>query len=336
MPAMAATALGVAIVALQLYPYLLPQVLKPSYRACFVCCQSSCRESLLSGRAVGRSRYLTSFPHPYSGLTATPTDPDSVARFPQFPPDLSGAFSRNEQLAQHATRLFKGRVVGAESVAVAADGTLIMLDKYGYIHRAHKSTAGEYTLQAENDNAPPLQYIGPGRPLGFHVIENGNALLVCDSLKGLLRVDLAPASAITVLANSLSASSTGAGPQLGGNAHVINYANDLDVAKDGTVFFSSSTASGIAQHPDGYYDTMRSFLLNMCCGDHTGSFLSLLPFVFAFISLSLTLSEHVLRRPHRQAASLRSRHQGHPRDPLGAVVRQWSRGRFYVKHSSHG
>lgn len=88
------TALGVVIVALQLYPY------------------------------------LTSFPHPYTGRTASPTDPSSVARFPEFPPDLSGAFMQNEQLAQHAIRLFEGRVLGAESVAVAPDGTLIMLDKY--------------------------------------------------------------------------------------------------------------------------------------------------------------------------------------------------------------
>lgn len=218
--------------------------------------------------------YLTSFPHPYSALSATPTDPSSVARFPQFPPDLSGAFARNEQLAQHATRLFEGRVVGAESVALVPDGTLIMLDKYGYVHRARKSKSGEYLLQSEDDDAPTLPYIGPGRPLGFHVVDGGDALLVCDSLKGLLRVDLRPAGTIKVLANSLSASSTGVGPQLGGNSHVINYANDLDVARDGTVFFSSSTANGVAQHPDGFYDTMRSFLLNMCCGDHTGRLLA--------------------------------------------------------------
>jgi hypothetical protein len=149
-----------------------------------------------------------------------------------------------------------------------------MLDKYGYIHRARKTTNGEYLLQAEDDSAPPLQYIGPGRPLGFHVIDDGKALLVCDSLKGLLRVELGPTGAITVLANSLSASSSGAGPQLGGNSHIINYANDLDVAKDGTIFFSSSTASAVMQHQDGFYDTMRSFLLNMCCGDHTGRLLA--------------------------------------------------------------
>ena len=43
---------------------------------------------------------------------------------------------------------------------------------------------------------------------------------------------------------------------------------------NGTVFFSSSTASAVAQHQDGFYDTMRSFLLNMCCGDHTGRLLA--------------------------------------------------------------
>ena len=220
---------------------------------------------------------LTSFPHPYSSLTATPSDPQSLARVPPFPPDLSGPFAPNELLAQHATRLFEGRVVGAESVAVAPDGTLIMLDKYGYVHHARKSPTGEYQLLAEDDATAELLYIGPGRPLGFHVVEDGAALLVCDSLKGLLRVDLRAgggAGAITVLANSLSSGSAGAGPQLGGNSHIINYANDLDVAADGTIYFSSSTASGIAQHPDGFYDTMRSFLLNMCCGDHTGRLLA--------------------------------------------------------------
>jgi sugar lactone lactonase YvrE len=129
-------------------------------------------------------------------------------------------------------------------------------------------------LQAEDDDAPSLRYIGPGRPLGFHVVDDGQALLVCDSLKGLLRVELGATGTVTVLANSLTDGSSGAGPQLGGNSHMVNYANDLDVAKDGTVFFSSSTASAVAQHQDGFYDTMRSFLLNMCCGDHTGRLLA--------------------------------------------------------------
>ena len=74
MPPMTATAFGVAIVALQLYPYLLAQLkLNVVAQAACKCLISHRREPLLS-RAVGRSRYLTSFPHPYSALTATPTD----------------------------------------------------------------------------------------------------------------------------------------------------------------------------------------------------------------------------------------------------------------------
>ena len=101
--------------------------------------------------------------------------------------------------------------------------------------------------------------------------QHGTVVLVCDSLKGLLRVELA-SGLITVLANAVDWSGGASGPSQGA-AGGINYANDLDVAEDGTIYFSSSTAGVVAQHPDGYYDTMRSFLLNMCAGDHTGRLL---------------------------------------------------------------
>ena len=207
-------------------------------------------------------------PAPVRGTAATPGDPASFARFPPFPVNLTGTFEKNERLAQHAVRLFEGRVDGAESVAVAPDGTLVMLDKYGYIHRARKKDS-EYHLLPTAE-APPL-YIGPGRPLGFHVVEQGKVVLVCDSLKGLLRVELA-SGAITVLSNSVDWVGGASGPSQGA-AHGINYANDLDVAEDGTIYFTSSTAGVVAQHPDGFYDTMRSFLLNMCAADHTGRLL---------------------------------------------------------------
>ena len=58
-----------------------------------------------------------------------------------------------------------------------------MLDKYGYLHRASSDGDGGYALISADTAAEPL-YIGPGRPLGYHVVENGSALLVCDSLKG--------------------------------------------------------------------------------------------------------------------------------------------------------
>ena len=66
----------------------------------------------------------------------------------------------------------------AESVAVAPDGTLWMLDKFGYAHTATlDEAADEYQLCGE-----PVAYVGPGRPLGFHFDAAGN-LVICDSLK---------------------------------------------------------------------------------------------------------------------------------------------------------
>lgn len=93
------------------------------------------------------------------------------------------------------------------------------------------------------------------------MIEDGAALLVCDSLKGLLRVDLATGG-IEVLSNRV----TGGEP--------LHYVNDVDVAKDGTVYFSSSTEGSVGLHASGFYDTMRSFTLNWLRGDASGRLLS--------------------------------------------------------------
>lgn len=204
-------------------------------------------------------------PHPYSGLSVEEISEESFARFPDVPANLTGKFSNN-YLAQYAKRMFVGQIHGAESVAVTSNGTLIMVDKFGYVHRALQTGAESdldcgYTLST----APPL-YIGPGRPLGFHTAQNGTVLFVCDSLKGLIRVDLVTET-IAVLSNRVSA------PTDSLRDAEINYANDLDVDLDGIIYFSSSTAGAVSLHATGFYDTMRSFLLNMCRGDRSGRLL---------------------------------------------------------------
>ena len=221
---------------------------------------------------------LTSFPDPYTGHPAAPLDAVTLGRFPEFPPALTGDFAANERLT-HATRLFEGQIQGAESVAVSPDGTLVMLDKFGFVHRARKRADDTDPKSSAYELLPASEalYIGPGRPLGFHLVDGGAAVVVCDSLKGLLRVDLAEGT-VTVMANSVSVSPAdddGAGPGGAGGRgpRPINYANDLDVASDGTVYFTSSTAGVVARHPTGFYDTMRSFLLNMVAGDRTGRLL---------------------------------------------------------------
>jgi len=139
---------------------------------------------------------------------------------------------------------------------VSPSGRLAMLDRYGYVHLATPNTVGGYTLQADQG---PL-YIGPGRPLGSHFVTE-DTLLVCDSLKGLIEVNLTSRT-LRTLTNAV-----GGAP--------LHYANDLDVTSDRkVVYFSSSTRGPVALDAAlGYYDTLRSFLLNLYSADATGRLL---------------------------------------------------------------
>ena len=168
-------------------------------------------------------------------------------------------------------KLFVGNIHGAESVGIIETNSsfkLLMLDKYGNIRVAERqSPVNDYVLQSKS------LYIGPGRPLGFHIHPHlHDTLFVCDSLKGLLAVDLSDGDTVgervQLLTNAYS-------PQGQSTTHLdaINYLNDLDVTQDGhIVYFSSSTARGVVAYDsrDRYYDTMRSFLLTWLAGDISG------------------------------------------------------------------
>ena len=43
----------------------------------------------------------------------------------------------------------------------------------------------------------------------------------------------------------------------------ITYANDLVIAKDGTIYFTDSTTIHTRKHPEGYWDTFNSYVLAM-------------------------------------------------------------------------
>ena len=136
-----------------------------------------------------------------------------------------------------------------ESVAVAPDGTLWMLDKFGYAFTATVDAQDNYSLNTE-----PLAYIGPGRPLGFHHDAVGN-LVVCDSLKGLMLLERCGGggSGSTAPADGKAGATADIGTSSGGpqwrlrclansaGGRPITYANDLDIAADGTIYFSDST-----------------------------------------------------------------------------------------------
>ena len=161
-------------------------------------------------------------------------------------------------------KLFVGQIEGVESVGVSQNGTLILLDKYGYVHRAehddtisNENIGNNYGYHFVGDKF----YIGPGRPLGYHIVEEHETLIlfVCCSLKGLLRVNLSKRT-IEILSNTAP------------DGTPINYANDLDIGpKTGTIYFSSSTSDVVGYASVGqYYDTLRSYLLDFFKGDPSG------------------------------------------------------------------
>mmetsp|Transcript_54424 Transcript_54424/g.158136 ORF Transcript_54424/g.158136 Transcript_54424/m.158136 type:complete len:397 (-) Transcript_54424:294-1484(-) len=221
-------------------------------------------------------RLLERMPVPYDDRVAEAIPAERIAllpgndKGPKVPADLTGVFAENARL-KSGRNLFVGVIEGAESVAVTPSGELQMLDKFGYLHRARPTDGDGLSFELLKDTAP--LYIGPGRPLGYHSVEDGKALLVCDSLKGLLRVDL-ELGTIQVLANRITAT-----------GQPLNYVNDLDVADDGMVYFTSSTAGIVSRNKDGFYDTMRSYMYNLFASDASGQLLSYNPKTREVVSL---------------------------------------------------
>ena len=211
-------------------------------------------------------------PHPYEGLRALEIAEEYVEVATPFPVNFETHDVKLNDKLTRATRLFEGMLYGPEGVSVSRDGRLLfLLDRYGYLHIAELPDAS-YLGSTPPTLHTNVTYIGPGRPLGFHATAH-NTLIVCDSVKGLVEVDLSDfvsysavrsdvrnvhKAPISVLANQAPDGSP------------INYANDLDVASSGVVYFSSSTERGVSLNAEGYYDTLRSYLLNALRGDATG------------------------------------------------------------------
>ena len=129
------------------------------------------------------------------------------------------------------------RLEGSESVAPLKDGTRLTVDKYGWVWTAPRGAT----------KATKKWYVGPGRPLGFHAVSDN--LYVACSLKGLLKLDMKEGT-LEVLANLAEDTN-----------QVLNYVNDLDVAPNGDIYFTSSTERGVSHNAQkGVYDTLHSYL----------------------------------------------------------------------------
>jgi sugar lactone lactonase YvrE len=148
----------------------------------------------------------------FVGLWLWPSPIDPVAWEPPKPPALEGAFAPNEDL-RSADLLATGQIHGAEDVDVDDDG------------RVYASSHGGKVVRIDVDGTVEDFALTQGRPLGMHWDPDGN-LVVCDAFKGLLRIDAS--GVVEVLA-------TEAGE------HPFGFTNDVDVASDGTIYFSDAS-----------------------------------------------------------------------------------------------
>ena len=151
-------------------------------------------------------------------LALWPIEARPEAWRPPAPPALTGALARNDALAAVQRLEVGGR--GPEDVAVDARGRVYAGLEDGRIVR----------LPAEG-GAPETFARTGGRPLGLKFGPDGR-LFVADAFRGLLAV--ATDGAVTVLSTSH-----------GGRAYGLT--DDLDVAADGTVYFTDATD----RHPLG-------------------------------------------------------------------------------------
>jgi sugar lactone lactonase YvrE len=147
-------------------------------------------------------------------LLAWPAPIDPVAWVPPPAPALEGPYEVNDRL-RAAERLGRGVGVGPEDVAVDAEGRIYGGFEGGWIVRL-----------APDGTRPEVFASTDGRPAGLRFDAAGN-LLVCDCDRGLLSID--PAGQVRVLSN-----------EAGGVPFRLT--DDLDVAADGTVYFTDASS----------------------------------------------------------------------------------------------
>lgn len=145
--------------------------------------------------------YLVFWPVPVAPLTYAPGDN----------PGLTGIFATNNALSAAEVILLPDGRLGPEDLAVRTDGSFYTTDRGGSLYLF----AG--------DVLKPVAELG-GRPLGLDIGPDG-ALYIADSFRGILRWT---EDGLETLVSEVA------------GAPLI-YANQLDVGRDGTVYFSNSS-----------------------------------------------------------------------------------------------
>lgn len=147
-------------------------------------------------------------------------------------PGYTGPFARNERL-KGLQLLSIGKNHGPEDV---------VLDQHGRIY----ATTGEgFIVRLNPDGTDPENWVNTkGRPLGLAVDSKKGNLIVADAYRGLLSI--APDASITELATVA-------------DGVPIRYADDVDVAADGKIYFSDASTKFSAKD----YGSMGASLLDI-------------------------------------------------------------------------
>ena len=156
---------------------------------------------LLITTVAGIAGYLLFWPVPIDPVAWNPPAPDT-----------SGVYAENNELAKIERLPINS--FAPEDVAIDSQGRIYTGTLDGHIYR----------LQSDGTR-PEVFSQTYGRPLGLKFDQNGN-LIVADAVKGLLSI--APDGSITILSNQA-------------DGVPFQCANDLDIAADGTVYFTDAS-----------------------------------------------------------------------------------------------
>lgn len=140
---------------------------------------------------------------------------DPVRWEPSPHPGMTGVFAPNERLSR-VRHVARNIGQGPEDVAKGPDGLFYTGLQDGRIVR--------FRLEEDGERSETFVTTG-GRPLGMQFDARGN-LVVADAFKGLLSI--APDGRISVLVNAI-------------DGKRIRFADDLDIAGDGTIWFSDAS-----------------------------------------------------------------------------------------------
>ncbi|WP_209010775.1 SMP-30/gluconolactonase/LRE family protein [Labrenzia sp. PHM005] len=162
-----------------------------------------------------------------------PVPIDPVAWNAPKNPGYTGSYAPNEGLAG-IERLKLGAHSGPEDAALGPDGALYIATHEGGILK-YDPASGKVSLFAETG----------GRPLGVE-FDRAGELYVADAFRGLLRIS--GDGEVVTLANKTASGSP------------ILYADDLDIATDGTVYFTDASTKFGARENGG---TLPASLLDL-------------------------------------------------------------------------